>query len=89
MSNNPMAFPSINGDPSYDMPMHHSGMSLRDWFAGQALCSGHVRTTMPDHDLRASFGNYRTGIRREEILAADAYRLADAMLAERAKEAGK
>ena len=36
---NPSAFPSIETHPSFDMPMHHFGMSLRDWFAGQCLAS--------------------------------------------------
>jgi len=31
------AFPSTEDHPNYDFPMHHLGMSLRDWFAGQAL----------------------------------------------------
>jgi hypothetical protein len=46
------------------------GMSLRDWFAGQAL-SG--RTVQGMHDTWAD-------------LATDVYEIADAMLAERNKE---
>lgn len=34
---NPLAFPSVETHPSFDIPMHHFGMTLRDWFAGQAL----------------------------------------------------
>lgn len=49
-------------------PVEHPGMTLRDWFAGQALngfLSG--RGVMPDKIITAQF----------------AYRFADAMLAER------
>lgn len=60
-------------------------MSLRDWLAGQALAGDKVRSSVPDYDLVAMFGPHRTGIRREEIIAADAYRIADAMLAARLK----
>lgn len=56
------------------------GMTIRDYFAAQAL--PWARETMPDYDLTALFGS-RTCIRREEIIAADAYRIADAMLARR------
>ncbi|UVC19275.1 hypothetical protein [Mesorhizobium onobrychidis] len=65
------AFPSTEDHPSYDLPMHCFGMSLRDWFAGQALAG----------DLAAT-PNCRPSI----IGSAErAYAYADAMLAERAK----
>lgn len=47
------------------------GMSLRDWFAGQVMI-GVNATEWTDEEM--------------ERLAGDAYRLANAMLAERAKE---
>jgi len=47
------------------------GMSLRDWFAGQALVVISQRVLGDD----------------PRVVVADAYRVADAMLAERAKEA--
>lgn len=59
------------------------GMTLRDYFAAQALNGALARTTLPEYELAALFGRNRTGIRREEIIAADAYRIADAMLARR------
>lgn len=69
-SNNPSAFPvpndaNVNGDP---------GMTLRDWFAGQAMqgICAHVD----------SWGLSVPGI------ADQAYEIADAMLAERAKATG-
>jgi hypothetical protein len=58
----------------------HNGMSLRDFFAAQAVAGGFARETVPEYDLKALFGPHRTAIRREEIIAADAYRIADAML---------
>lgn len=64
-----------------DDGVHYLGMTLRDWFAGQALSGGHARGTMLEYELAVIFGKHRTGIRREEIIAADAYRIADEMLA--------
>jgi hypothetical protein len=57
------------------------GMSLRDYFAARALanpslCSG----TAHEYELRAWFGG-RSGITKQEIVAAQAYLFADAMLA--------
>jgi hypothetical protein len=74
---NPPAFPSIEEHPSYDMPMHHFGMSLRDWFAGQALAGMYANAyhRMVDGDYRVvGFAN-------------DAFETADAMLAVRARVA--
>lgn len=62
------------------------GMTLRDWFAGQALmlAQADYAKGIPEYDLRAMFGG-RMGLRKEEIIAALAGRYADAMLAERSK----
>ncbi len=71
--NNPPAFPRTGegfGNPLYDTP----GMSLRDWFAGQAL-SGMLAHTNND------FQPY--GFDASVYFAEDAYRHADAMLAAR------
>lgn len=81
---NPPAFPSQpcgpDGMPTEEM---QAGMSLRDWFAGQFITSPLCRASgLPDYELNAMFGG-RGGIRREEIIAAEAYRLADAMLSAR------
>lgn len=60
------------------------GMSLRDWFAGQALSRAVEESRgLPEWGLNALFGKEASGIRREEIVAALAYRYADAMLAKR------
>ena len=54
----------------------HGGMSLRDWFAGQAL-TGIFSACL--HDTRGA------GQSVEEMLAEKAFRIADAMLAAGAK----
>lgn len=57
---------------------YERGMILRDWFAGQALVawlSTFAHSKGPEADMDA------------ESFAADAYKIADAMLAERAKGA--
>ena len=51
----------------------HDGMSLRDWFAGQILASMIANTALSSKYT-------------EQLVAAGAYFLADAMLAEREKE---
>lgn len=67
---NPSAFPYGNpaagGDP---------GMTLRDWFAGQALIG--LATTNHGNDWGTS------GVRHGTICAEKAYAIADAMLKER------
>ena len=60
------------------------GMTLRDWFAGQALAAIITATSEGRHDpgldkpekLHVPIGN---------LMASDAYEMADAMLKERAK----
>lgn len=72
MSDNPSAFPACN-EANVNGTM---GMTLRDWFAGQALAAV-IRQCATD-----------TGVRKdgpEVHFARKAYALADAMLAERAK----
>lgn len=69
---NPAAFPSVEEHPSYDFPMHHPGMTLRDYFAGQALAGILASRKMIFHD-------------QQEMMARHAFEHADAMLAERAR----
>lgn len=52
-----------------------AGMTLRDWFAGQALGAVIVATSMGQHDPCTKHGK---GV--EASIALDAYALADAML---------
>jgi hypothetical protein len=61
------------GRTAVGYPYPDTGMSLRDWFAGQALVSLPVRG----------------GIVTPIDVAADAYRIADAMLVERNREKDK
>ena len=60
------AFPKPGTDAEIETCGSQRGMTLRDWFAGQALTSMET-TDCTDY----------------EEIAAEAYRIADAMLAER------
>lgn len=84
MSENPFAFPS----PDDDRPSDGYGMTLRDWFAGQALTNSAICTgSASDYQLIAWFGRHRTGIMRHEISARQAFDHADAMLEARSSKA--
>lgn len=73
MEYNPPAFPRAASEMNYDA----EGMTLRDWFAGQVL-TGVIQKcandTVPDGETLVS------------MFARNAYRLADAMLAERERD---
>lgn len=76
MPNNPQAYPCLDSS-GYGLPMRDPGMTLRDWFAGQALTVllGSLAGVASTHEgLLKSY-------------ARQAYEYADAMLAEREKEA--
>jgi hypothetical protein len=60
-----------------------SGMTLRDWFAGQAVASGVINDD-PGKKERAEMG-ISADASQLQIIAAVAYHLADAMLAEKFK----
>lgn len=66
------AFPQDERYENDELFRQHQGMSLRDWFAGQASAGLMARR---DWAMCA----------RIETYAAEVYRLADAMLAERSK----
>lgn len=77
------------GGPAFP-PHHHfdsmQGMTLRDWFAGQALASiaGRFQTSDPKAlDKAAKACGYSGPL--DGFIALQAYALADAMLAERNK----
>ena len=77
---NPSAFPlnpTNDGTPGAFEP--EPGMSLRDWFAGQALASVIIVTSAGQH--RPEMREGETHIRL--AMARDAYDMADAMLAAR------
>lgn len=87
-----------DGGPAYPTgltPGHYSqeGMSLRDWFAGRALPQAVMDYGEPSHQSSAGQRRDRGNPvlpwsaqaigTREEIIARQAYRYADAMLAAR------
>ena len=67
-----------DGDPAFPVPWEQraNGMSLRDWFAGQALAG--VMATEPPNTRHAFDA---------DAVAVRAYFLADAMLAARKQDA--
>jgi hypothetical protein len=75
---NPNAFP---------MPGGYRGMTLRDWFAGQALSGLSALDDGPGATALFSMAK-ESSVSVSAILAAIAYERADAMLAERAKPDG-
>lgn len=87
MADNPSAFPvnSANlGGPGAYAP--DPGMTLRDWFAGQALAG--VLANSENVAAGAEPTNSALSLRPQEFagwLATTAYAVADAMLAERSK----
>jgi hypothetical protein len=68
-----------DGGPAFPVTEYGNGMSLRDWFAGQALAGLNIDdwcdsvTTDPTMDAGRAYG----------ALAKFAYNAADAMIAER------
>jgi hypothetical protein len=81
------AFPAIESKDEFGCVVQKGapGMSLRDWFAGQALA--HVKDTAHEWELSKWFGK-RGGITNEEIRAFKAYAVADAMIAARRQRQG-
>lgn len=72
------AFPVIVSNPGNAEVI--PGMTLRDWFAGQALVGcQHIMESGNDYFIPDT----------PEVIAGMAYKLADAMLAERNKSASK
>ena len=76
---NPPAFPVRIESPLGAIDIKH-GMSLRDWFAGQALIAVVNATSAGQH-----YPLVNDGLNLVQAMARDAFELADAMLAERAK----
>lgn len=87
MSDNPPAFPFVrrtksDGHRTVEAE-NETGMTLRDWFAGQALSNPTICTgRAEEYHLRRWFGEC-CGIMAHEIAAKQAHEYADAMLAER------
>ena len=61
----------------------HNGMSMRDWFAGQALTATITATSAGQHN---TLNGKPEGTSIYDAMAMDAYALADAML--RARKGG-
>ena len=84
MGDNPSAFPTHDQTPTTDPRerIMQGGMTLRDYFAGQALAS-------LDFDMIATIGKAATadGMGKGAMVAAFVYDLADAMLAAREGDA--
>ena len=73
MSDNPRAFPSAEIDDAF------GGLTLRDWFAGQAL-----NGCLSYSNYNEAWGDYHNNVGHDD-LAAKVYSIADAMITERAK----
>lgn len=79
---NPSAFPEVPGD--FNAYEGRAGMTLRDWFAGQALPAVIAATSAGQHQPRMEEGDEHIRF----AIVRDAYDMADAMLAERSKAVG-
>ena len=86
MTDNPPAFPR----PSTANGTRQDGMSLRDWFAGQALngfladsSQRRIREACEEVEQFKDMGPLERAAVVNKELAAGSYALADAMLAER------
>ena len=78
------AYPTIESlDQNSDWQIH-SGMTLRDWFAAQALAATITATSVGQHN---TLSGKPEGTSIYDAMAMDAYALADAMLATRKGDA--
>ena len=88
MPNNPPAFPAEVSNDGYIQTgpntAKYSGMTLLDYFAGQALAGAFASQWFSDHcsDKDAQGGDMH------DALARNCYRSAQAMLTERARRGG-
>ena len=77
------AFPRPRSEGNLEVYDAQQGLSLRDWFAGQALANSNLCDgKAPEWQLRRWFGD-RGGITNEEIAVKQALAYADAMLTAR------
>lgn len=81
---------SNDGGPAFPgtFTQYYRGMTLRDWFAGQALAA-FVQSSFADmvNNNAVNIEADKAGVSRPSFLATCAYRQADAMLVARNKEA--
>ena len=52
------AYPSTETHPSWDYPLHHPGLSKREWFAGQALIGLLARGERPTEGVARDAYSY-------------------------------
>lgn len=71
------AFPRTEAHPSYDFPLDHPGMSLRDYFAGRAL------SVLADSVMKSGCDEGFSPTKAAAVAAKASYCLADAMIAAR------
>jgi len=79
---NPPAFPNNGSYGHSGQYLPEGGMTLRDWFAGQAIAAIITVTSAGQHHP----GRSKPDASTLEGMALDAYELADAMLATRQQE---
>ena len=79
--------PVGTGDPRDGMSQGSFGMTLRDWFAGQALAGLLANPTVREWEAAASEQGDPDAL--VQVCALMAYKQADAMLAERGKGGGR
>ena len=75
-----------DGGPAFPDDRFHNGMSLRDWFAGQAKVEGPIDESILEHFaglIPTSGGQVGLFLWAAKARAGMQYALADAMLAER------
>ena len=81
---NPPAFPAqmVSSDGNTTVTDCYSGMSLRDWFAGQALVKLDIGDAIEDCLERLGLDQPTKEVRccAREMVARNAYEIADAML---------
>ena len=85
---NPQAFPSTNGTPSDQWGFDREGMTLRDYFAGQALISyiasvENITTKTLEKSTSKEIVEKLESL--SEYIPKQCYRIADVMLKERNK----
>jgi hypothetical protein len=84
MTDNPQAFPCLDSS-GYGLSMRDPGMTLRDYYAGQALANPAICDGNPGKWVLEKWFGDRGGIMPGEIVARQAGEYADAMLTERTK----
>lgn len=77
------AFPCLGNVAHNSDWVSDDGMTLREWFAGQALANAGICTGQAqEYELKHWFGEHTVAINRFQIVAAQAEAYADAMLAQ-------